>query len=242
MVKVAIVDDETVAINETIKCLNRYAGEKNAEFSITCFKNSVDFLENYGNKYDVVFLDIQMADYDGLEVAKKIRKTDKATIIIFITNMANLAVRGYEVDALDFIVKPLEYFSFSVKMDRVMSRLSLDKEDEFILTTDKGIVKIFPSSIKYVEVFKHTLIYHTTEGDFSAYGSLVHVENTLAGNGFTRCNNCYLVNLRFVKRVDNYDLYLSGGKEETLTISQSKKKEFMKKLNEYIGQGKIHVL
>lgn len=242
MIKVGIVDDEASAIEETVACLNRYAEEKGVDFSVTCFKSSIDFLENYPAKYDAVFLDIQMADYNGLEVAKKLRKLDKATILIFITNMANFAVKGYEVDALDFIVKPLEYFSFRIKMDRVVERLQAEKDSEVLLTSDKGIVKLSTSAIKYVEVFKHTLVYHTTEGNFTATGSLVHVEKVLREKGFSRCNNCYLVNLRFVKRIEDYELYLSGGKEEVLAISQSKKKMFMKELSEYIGRGKLHVL
>lgn len=179
-------------------------------------------------------MDIQLPDLDGMEAAKKLRRLDSSVTLIFVTNMANFAVRGYEVDALDFIVKPVEYFSFALKLDRALERLKSTAEQEIFAKTENGTVRLKSSQIKYVEIMKHSIVYHTTEGDYSAYGSLRSVEQMLPENWFVRCNSCYLVNLRYVTRVSGFTVTVGG---DDLSVSHSKKREFMKALNEYIGRG-----
>lgn len=241
MISIAILDDERSALDETRSCLNRYFKEMNEEVTINEYQDATAFVNNYTPKYDIIFLDIQMEEKNGIDVAKFIRESDSISIIVFVTNMANLAVKGYEVDASDFIVKPLEYFSFKMKMNRIMERARQNAEaGSILIQTEEGKIKVRPSSIKYIEVFKHHLVYHLSEGDYEAYGSLSQVEETL-GNDFSRCANCYLINLRYVKKIDGYDLFLAG-EDSSLTISRAKKKTFMEDLNRYIGKGKMYVL
>ncbi len=241
MISIAILDDEKIAIEETKKCLETYFKETGDEANINEFDDATSFINNYTPRFDLIFLDIQMARENGIDIAKKIRETDSTSVIVFVTNMANLAVKGYEVDACDFIVKPLDYFSFKIKMNRIMERVRQNDENGFILIqTENGKIKVKSSSIRYIEVFKHHLIYHLTDGDYQAYGSLSQVEENL-GNDFSRCANCYLINLRYVKKIDAYDLYLVGN-ETPLRISLAKKKTFMEDLTRYIGKGKIYVL
>lgn len=242
MVSIAVLDDEEIALKETRDCLDRYFNEIHEKCSISEFQNPLSFMSEYTPRYDIIILDIQMEKENGIEIARKIRNVDPLTIIVFVTNMANLAVKGYEVDASDFIVKPLEFFSFKMKMNRIMERVKQNDDSGFVLiNTANGKIKTKPSEIKYVEVFQHHLIYHLNDGDYSAYGSLSQVESDL-GEDFSRPANCYLVNLRYVKKIDGYDLLLSGSKETMINISHAKKKTFMDDLNRYIGKGKMYVL
>lgn len=240
-INIALVEDEADAANTEIGFLNRYAKEKGLSFTINHFKDGISFLEHYKPEYDIILMNIQLPDYNGLEAAKRIRRLDQSTAIIFITNMANLAINCYEVDALDFIVKPPEYFSFSVKLGRAIARIERERKNNICITTGRGIVKLPASAVKYVEVMGHSLVYHTTEGDYNAYGSLNRVEESLVPAGFSRCNSCYLVNLRYVKRIDGFTAFI-GSEEEAIAISHAKKKDFLKALNEYIGAGNIYVL
>lgn len=241
MISIAILDDEKVALDDTRKCLEKYFLETGDECVVYEFQDPKAFLHDYSPKYDLIFLDIQMAEKDGIHVAEDIRKVDKMSVLVFVTNMANLAVKGYEVDASDFIVKPLEYFSFKLKMNRIMERVRQNKDlGSILIQTEEGKMKIKPSSIRYVEVFKHHLLYHLDEGVFSAYGSLSQIEKEL-GNDFSRSANCYLVNLRYVKKIEGNDLYLAG-ENAPLILSRSKKKSFLDALNSYIGKGKNYVL
>ncbi len=241
MISIAVLDDERSALDDTLKCLEKYFQEIKEECAVYEFEDPQAFLHQYSPKYDLIFLDIQMAEKDGIRVAEEIRKVDKMSVLVFVTNMANLAVKGYEVDASDFIVKPLEYFSFKLKMNRIMERVRQNKDiGSILIQAEEGKMKIKPSSIHYVEVFKHHLLYHLDDGIFSAYGSLSQIENEL-GDDFSRSANCYLVNLRYVKRIEGNDLFLAG-EEKPLMISRSKKRGFLDALNSYIGKGKNYVL
>ena len=93
LIQVAIVDDEKQALDELENCLDRYSKEKGAQFAVTRFTSSVDFLEKYSARFDMVFMDIQLPDYDGVEVMKKLRVFDKSTILVYVTNMANFAIK-----------------------------------------------------------------------------------------------------------------------------------------------------
>lgn len=137
MVNVAIVEDEDAAAAILSNCLDKYASAKRegVEFSVCRYHDAVSFLENYRSRFDIVFMDIQLPDLDGMEAAKKLRRLDSSVTLIFVTNMANFAVRGYEVDALDFIVKPVEYFSFALKLDRALERLKSTAEQEIFAKT-----------------------------------------------------------------------------------------------------------
>lgn len=240
-VSIALIEDEEAVAKTEIDFLNRYAYERGLSFTIKHFKDGISFLEGYKAEYDIILMDIQLPDYNGIEAAKKVRRVDQNTVLIFITNMANLAINCYEVDALDFIVKPIEYFSFSVKFGRAISRVEQAYKSNIYVTTSQGVVKLSASVIKYIEVMGHTLVYHTTEGNYEGYGSLNKVEQALKEMGFARCNSCYLANLRYVKRIEGFTVFI-GKEEESVAISHSKKKGFIKALNEYIGAGNIYVL
>lgn len=203
------------------------------------FTDAIAFLENYVPRYDIVFMDIQLPDMDGMTASRRLRALDRDVILIFVTNMANYAVSGYEVDALDFIVKPVSYFPFTVKLERALGRLDGNAGGgSVLLSTAEGAVCVRPCDVRYVEVMKHTLIYHTTTGDLTVYGSLKNAESALPAVRFVRCNSCYLVNLRYVKRVTGYTALVGG---DELAISHSRRRDFLRALGEYIGKGAVHV-
>lgn len=232
MINIAIVDDEKSAADILSEHLKRYSTEKNIHFNIVHYSSPREFLWNYKSEFDIVFMDICMPEEDGLDISHELRKIDKSTIIIFVTNMAQFAVRGYEVDALDFIVKPVEYFGFAIKMNRAMARLENHKSSQIIISTESTMVKIDTDKLKYVEINGHKIIYHTTDGDYRATGSLKAVESQLNNSVFVRCNSCYLVNLRYVSSI--VDGMAKVG-DDYLAISFPRRKEFLKAVNNYFG-------
>jgi len=232
MLKAAIVEDESKQLKEFTSQLQRYASEKGQEINVSCFSNAITFLEGYKPLYDVIFMDIQMPYLDGMSAAEKLRRLDTETPLIFVTNMAQMAVRGYDVAAFDFIVKPVRYASLSMKMDRLLKSLSLRQEDK-VKVLSEGTVYLLPvRKILYLEVMGHKLVYHTTDGDYPAYGTMVAAAKDLEGQGFSSCNKCYLVNLRHVKKVEKFTVTVGN---DELQISHPKKKSFMEDLSEYIG-------
>ena len=181
--------------------------------------------------YDIVFMDIVLPDMDGMTAAKKLRESDKSVVLIFVTNMSQYAINGYEVGAADFIVKPFEYEHFAIKMQRIIGRLNIHDVILPVKTAD-AVISVAASDLKYVEVRGHELIYHTTHGNYSSYGSLSKVEHRLEEMSFVRCNSYYLVNPRYVESINNNAAVVGG---DTLNISYAKRKSFRKAVVEYLG-------
>lgn len=236
MFKVAIVEDEISAADKLSACLRRYAGEKNLKFDIIRFGSAVDLLNNYAPIYDIIFMDIMLPYLNGMDAAKSLREMDGTVTLIFVTNMINFAVKGYEVDALDFIVKPVVYDFFAMKMNRAVKAAINRKGVGEVTIAIEGSMKILPvSELHYIEVSLHNLIYHSADGIYKTRGSMTAVEKQLRAFEFLRCNVCYLVNPLFVAEVAGDNVIMRSG--EKLKISRAKKKEFMTKLTNFFGRG-----
>ena len=123
MIKTIILEDEKDAADALRAYLSQYSAEKGVAFGVRSYDNAVDLLEAYDASADVVFADIQMPLIDGMSAAKKIRDRDKSVLIVFVTNLAQYAIEGYEVGAFDFILKPVRRTSFFMKLDRIINEL-----------------------------------------------------------------------------------------------------------------------
>lgn len=234
MIRIAIVEDDDTSAALLGGFVRRYAAEKKKELAVTRFASGVDFISDYAPVYDIVLMDIEMPFMDGMTTARKLRELGDKSPVIFITNMAQYAVKGYEVDALDFMVKPVSYYNFSVKLGKAVAVVLASRDDVITLTLKDGMKKLYVDDVKYIEVFRHDLIYHTTDEKFATRGALREAEEKLSGKGFARCNSCWLVNMKFVTEVKN-NLVVVGG--ESLTISRTKKKDFMNALTLYYAGG-----
>lgn len=231
MKKVAIIEDDPCAAEKLCSFLTRYGEENGENFVICRFDNAESFLENYAADYNIVFMDIELPDMDGMKASYRLRELDPDVVLIFVTNMAQYAVGGYSVDAFDFIVKPVVYANFALKIGRALSRMEGKKDLVFWINGKTGARRIAASKLKYIEVSSHVLVYHTTDGEIRSSGTLKAVEEQ-AGSMFARCNSCYLVNLGYVTGVDGYRVFVGG---DVLQISHPKKAEFIRALNCYLN-------
>lgn len=235
MIKIAIVEDENNCAETLQRFTEKYGVENNVSFSVTRYNNAVDFLTNYKPIYDLVFMDILMPDLNGMDAAKKLRRFDNKTLLIFVTNLAQYAIKGYEVNALDFIVKPVYYQDFAFKMKKAVTFIRLNEDRELVVSQSGGIRRVSIKSIFFLEVVGHKLIYHTSDGEVVGYGSLSDMEEKLKNDNFLRCNSCYLVNPKHIVSVKKYDIVMSNG--AILQISQPKKKKFMAEFAAWLGKG-----
>lgn len=231
---IAIVEDNDADAEILEDFIRKYAQKKNIDLKTIRFAGGIDILSDYSPVYDIILMDIEMPHMDGMETAKRLRELNDRSPLIFITNMAQYAVNGYEVDAVGFIVKPVEYFCFSLQLDRAIDKLKSYEGNYVSLITKYKAEKIYVCDIKYVEVIKHKIIYHTFNGNLEVTGSLSETEEKLKNSNFVRCNNCYLVNLRHVKKVKAGTVTVA---DEELKISYTKKQEFMRRLSIYLGGG-----
>ncbi len=234
LVNIAVVEDDLSAVELLRGYLSRYAAESGTkEFSLTHFAAADPFLSGYTSRFDLVLLDIMLPDLNGMECARELRSIDPKVPIIFVTNMAQFAVKGYEVDALDFIVKPVVYKDFSVKLDRALRIIGNAKERKLKIVSQNCNYYICISDILYVEIFIRKLVYHTTGGNFEMYATLKKTEESLKGEGFLKCNRSTLVNPRYVTAVSADTVEVQGGK---LLLSRSYRKQFLADMDRYNGK------
>lgn len=236
MLSIAVVDDEKKAVDDFTRHVERYEREENENVKISVFESAEKFLYDYKPLYDVVFMDIEMTGMNGMDAAKRLRKCDEKVFLIFVTNMTQYALGGYRVDALDYFVKPVNYYDLKMRLDRVR-RLMKGRAKVYVPVPIAGGVKSVSSDdIYYVEVNNHTIVYHTAEGNFGCRGkSLNEIEKELAGADFARCNVCYLVNLKHCEELTSVSVRVGG---DLLRVSRPKRRCFAEKFTEFFGGGK----
>lgn len=236
MIRIAIVEDETAYAQTLRAYLDRYAAESGRQFAVTVYTDGEDIVDNYRAEFDIILMDIEMQSMDGMTAAKRIRQSDGEVVIMFITNMAQYAIQGYEVDALDYVLKPISYFAFIQRLERAISR-SGDRhrqERSIVVTARGGASRVLVASILWIESRGHRLTYHTVNGEYeSTVNTMKSVEEQLADDHFFRCNKCYLVNLAHVRGITDGDALVG---QDRIPVSQSKRGAFVRAMTDYASQ------
>lgn len=148
--------------------------------------------------------------------------------------MAEYAIQGYDVEARGFILKPVRYRLFTQQMDRACRELESKKVEYLSLQLPTGVRNISLNDIFYIENREHYLHIHLEKENIIFYCTIKEMEKRLEGKPFFRCNSGLIINLAKVQSVKNNEILVHG---ETLTVSRSRKKEFMEQLTEYMGEG-----
>lgn len=233
MLRIAIVEDDENYRREFRTYLEQYGKEHGEIFSIREFSDGDGILNPYTPDYDIILMDIEMAFVDGMTAAQEIRKSDTEVCIIFITNMPQYAIKGYTVGALDYILKPVSYYSFSQTITRALGRRKTVQNKYVILNVKGGMRRIAVSSIRYIEVMNHDLIFHLSSEEIASRGALKEVEKELSGEFFFQCNKGFLINLAYVDGIVGNDVQIG---EDQVQVSRSRKKPLMEALNQYMEE------
>jgi DNA-binding LytR/AlgR family response regulator len=235
--RIAIVEDEKEQ-QETLKgYLRKFLDDEKVSYAFSVFENGKEFLSKFQPDYfDLIFMDIEFGkgQENGMEISKEIRKVDNDVLLIFVTNMAQFAVEGYSVDAIDFIVKPVLYDPFRMKMIKALKIYSnRSKTKNVLIQVENASKQILASDILYVEVSNHDLFYHTKDKEYKVRASLKEAIRRFEGLPFCQCNSCYLVNLEYVESVEKDHVVLSNG--ESLKMPRTRRKELLERLGDYLS-------
>jgi len=200
--RIAIVDDEQTMREQLANYIEQFAVEKRLALDTCLFPSGDMLLENPDRDFDIIVFDIDMPGTNGLDAARKIREADENVVILFVTNIAQYAINGYEVDAVDYIIKPIGYYDFAMKFQKAVRRAERNQGNTLFIDTVNGPVGLNTDAILYVEVMAHYLIYHTADREYKVRASMKEHEDTLRGYHFARCHKSYLINLKQLKGIN----------------------------------------
>lgn len=230
--RVAIVDDEAGMREVIAAYVRRFSEETGVKLEAVGFPSGDALLKEARRDIDILIFDIDMPGTNGIDTARKIRETDQETVILFITNIAQYAINGYEVDAVDYMIKPVGYFDFSMKFQKAVRRAKQAKADHLLLQTMEGLIRLNLSDILYIEVNAHYLIYHTMGKQYRVRGSLKEYEAEMRARHFSRVQRSFLVNLNRIERINSRGVTVGG---QTFSIGRAYKDAFMNDYMQYFG-------
>ncbi len=247
MIRVCICDDDELIANRISSIIDKLTEEKNISIIKDVYYNGASLvrsIEKNKSYYDLIFLDIEMEDMDGIEAAKQLRLTDELANIIYVTSYENYAIETFAVRPYQFVVKPFEDGVIEKHFMDVYERVLADSDERFEFKFKNTFYKISIKDIKYFESRKRNVIINMNDGRvFEYYDVLDDVEKRLNNtkHDFLRIHKSILVNSRYIFKKRYNEIELSNG--EKLLISQGKRKEinekYIRKVEEIMRNGNI---
>ena len=218
MIKIAICDDQPDELADLAAIIKNYCKNKKEAISLDCFQSShalLDAVEDQ-NRFDILILDIILPDMDGIALAQALRSVDDESTIIFLTTSPDYALKSYEVNALQYLLKPLDTQKLYPVLDKVLERLTLAQTQRLPITTPQGIQSLKVYDITYVEHISHVLHIHTKDGKTIATANstitLTELENQLDDSTcFLRPHRAFLVNLYAISTLNSDSFILEDG-------------------------------
>lgn len=220
---ISIVDDNASDVEYIASLVKGWAEENGHTLSLSAFPSAEAFLFQHenGQGFDILLLDIEMGNMNGVELAEKIRQNDENVQLVFITGFPDFIAEGYEVSALHYLMKPVSPEKLYSVLDRAASNL-IKVEKRLRVVHDRQTDIIPLSRILYVEAQKQYVLVHTEEETFRMKASLSETESAL-DEFFLKCQRSFLVNLRHVARIKSGCVVMKNGEEVPISRGMAEK-------------------
>lgn len=231
--KIAICDDSLEyrsIIKSNLKCFYRVENFSCHEF--TCSEELL-YAYKHGDKFDIIFLDVEMGGVNGVDAGVQIRKYDDKVIIIFVSSYPKYAIPAYDCEAFYFIVKPIDSHKFDEVLHKAIDKYKL-LHQYYIIKNRGEVIKLPVNQILYIEIYRKHLIFHTASGNYETIGKISEALDKLKPYGFCQVHQGYLVNMNHINGFSNYDVIIDNG--EKVMISVRKKSEVLKIYADYLGR------
>ncbi len=231
--KIAIIDDNEKARNQMLSFIEEFGKEHECEFLVSAFCDGEELLNCNPHDYDILFLDIDMPGRNGIEIARKLRESNDRVAILFVTALAQYAIDAFSVDALDYLLKPIQYSDFKLKFQKTLKHVGLLRPAEVLLETQGVTMKVAVDDIVYVEVYGHYLFYHLTTDDapIRVRDKIADCCRSLSAYGFLRCHKSYLINPIHIEKLTSASVKMKNGDE--VPIGRTYKDATLKALLSY---------
>ena len=233
MISIGVCDDEAYMLDILTEKISAFFKQENMEITIFRFQNGEALLD-YDKKFDIVFLDIQMGDPDGLETAKELRSRGYNGFLIFITVLQEYVFHAFEVQAFDYLVKPLQEDNFSRTMSRLLLSIRSHKGKQLLIQkgTEWSIVPF--DDIVYCEIINRKVYLHLKDEPVLDYYDKIETLERKLDERFFKCHRSYLINLQYLKSYKAGQAYLTNG--ETIPVSRLRGDEFSTVILQYIKE------
>ena len=223
MIYIAICDDEKHMSDQIRAMASDFFRKKNREIRLRTFLSGEELLNDEG-QIDILFLDIQMKGMDGLETARKLRAGQFRGFLIFITVLKEMVFQSFEVQAYDYLVKPVEEKQFEKTMERLFASMQNAGEDSLLVQKGYEGRIIREDEIVFCEVIDRKIYLNLASGEVVNYYERIENLETKLGSHFFRCHRSYLINLKHLKGYKNGTACMDNGKE--VPVSRLRSREF----------------
>ncbi len=223
MIRIAICDDEKHMSDHIRAMASDFFRKKNSEIRLRTFLSGEDLL-NYDGQIDILFLDIQMDGMDGLETARKLRAGKFRGFLIFITVLKEMVFQSFEVQAYDYLVKPVDEKQFEKTMERLFASMQNIGEDSLLVQQGYERRIVPKDEIVFCEVIDRKIYLNLASGEVVDYYERIENLETKLDSYFFRCHRSYLINLKHLKGYKNGTAYMDNNKE--VPVSRLRSKEF----------------
>ncbi len=211
IINIAICDDEKLQVDLLEKYVRSWTSKNNILVNIEAFYNAESFEFNWSmdKKYDILLLDIEMPGKNGVELAKRIRTEDDIIDIIFISAISDYIAEGYDVSALNYLIKPVKESKLYECLDKAMEKIP--KEEKTIIINVEGENhRIIQNDILYIESVGHFLEIHTVDKKYSTRKNIGDIEEELDNNILMKCHRSYMVGLKHIRKIGKTDILLDN--------------------------------
>ncbi len=239
MIKVAVCDDETHIREKLTSIIKAYFCEQKRAVWVASYPSGLGLLKA-NIQFDIIFLDIEMPDMNGIETAEKLRCWDVSSKIIYVTNYEKYKSCVYKVHIFDYICKPVqENVICEVLSEAVRCLDHALEQQKYAFMTQEGIITLEPDDIYYFEYQSRKVVINSSQGKYIAAYSLKELYEKFSKYHFESSHKSFILNLIHIKSIKGFDIYMKNG--DVVPLAQKRAVDFKKRFHDFLQSAFVEI-